>query len=90
MDYKSHPERLPSKDECELDIYGLIIERCAFRSQYNIGSINVERLPTRPSARFADDGGVSEIHYGAGSALILSDTGCLRICLSRVMPRSCR
>lgn len=45
VEYKSHPEKLPSKDECERDIYGLIIERCAFRSQYNVGSINAERLP---------------------------------------------
>lgn len=45
VEYKGHPEKLPSKDECERDIYGVIIERCAFRSQYNVGSINVEQLP---------------------------------------------
>lgn len=42
-------QRLPSKEECERDIYGLIIERCAFRSQFNVGSINVESLPKHPS-----------------------------------------
>lgn len=36
---------LPSPEECETDIYGLIIERCAFRPQYNVGSINVAQLP---------------------------------------------
>ena len=36
---------LPSTEECEKDIYGLIIERCGFRSQYNVGSINVAQLP---------------------------------------------
>ena len=40
------PEELPSKDECSKDIYGLIIERCGLRSQYNAGSINVEQLPS--------------------------------------------
>lgn len=35
----------PSTEECERDIYGLIIERCGFSSQYNVGSINVAQLP---------------------------------------------
>ena len=36
---------LPSEEECNKDVYGEIIERCAFDSRYNTGSINVERLP---------------------------------------------
>lgn len=39
------PEGFPSTDECNGDIYGMIIERCGFRSQYNTGSINVAQLP---------------------------------------------
>ena len=36
---------IPSVEECKRDIYGLIIERCGFKSHYNVGSINVAQLP---------------------------------------------
>lgn len=42
------PDTIPSMEECETDIYVSMIERCAFSSQFNVGSINVERLPERP------------------------------------------
>ena len=43
--YEHRTEEIPGKEECIRDIYGMIIERCASRSQYNVGSINVEQLP---------------------------------------------
>lgn len=49
IEYQRDTQRLPCKEECERDIYGLIIERCAFRSQFNVGSINVESLPKNRS-----------------------------------------
>lgn len=44
--YQRHPrELLPSEVECNNDIFGAIIQRCALDSRYNAGSINVESLP---------------------------------------------
>ena len=40
--------QLPTEEECSNDIYGAIIQRCAFDSRFNAGSINVERLPIGP------------------------------------------
>ena len=44
--YQRHPrELLPSEVECNNDIFGALIERCALDSRYNAGSINVQSLP---------------------------------------------
>ena len=39
------PLELPTEEECNRDIYGAIIEQCAYDSRYNVGSINVVQLP---------------------------------------------
>ena len=36
---------VPSKVECEQDIFTAMVEDCGTRSQYNVGTINVEELP---------------------------------------------
>lgn len=37
---------VPDREQCERNIYGAIVERCAYKSWYNVGSINVAQLPT--------------------------------------------
>lgn len=44
--YQHRAKDIPGEEECSRDIYGMIIERCAFRNQYNVGSINVEQWPS--------------------------------------------
>ena len=50
MPVDAGPDRLPGDlEDCENDIYGAMIEQCGSRSQYNVGSINVEQLPSGPA-----------------------------------------
>jgi len=45
------PGRIPSKAQCEENIFGAIVEKCGTNSRFNAGNINVDDMPS-----FSGDG----------------------------------
>jgi len=60
---ETSPMLIPSSAECEVGIFLEMVEKCAYDSRFNVGSINVAELPSAEGKGTAQTGGDGVLRY---------------------------